>query len=631
MTDTFPSWLEDDSPAPGPSEEDRRPRRRRRPRRGRTVLALVLMLLLLGLLALVVLFAVQARAAQAELRAAIPLVTELREEALSGQTDAAAATAVELREHTGAARESVSGPHWSVAARVPYLGPNVAAVRTATEVVDDLAGDVLPQLVSAAGVVDPARLTPQDGRIDLAPFVEVAPQVVAADEAVNDAREQLAGIDLEEVLDLLRDPLADLTGQVDDVASLTATASRAVQLIPPMLGADEPRDYVLMVQNNSEPRSTGGLTGAFLHLRAEGGAIELVQQLSAVDIGSFPEPVLELSDAEVALFGTQLGRYPGNVTATPDFPRSAELVRAMWTERVGGEVDGVLSLDPVALGAMLSATGPIDVPQEALWAVGAPAGFLGEGSQLTADNAADLMLNGVYREIADTTAQDAFFELAAAQVFSRAMTGGADPTATVAALVGAADEGRLHVWSAHEPEQALLSGTVLSGELRGDDGNGSPVVGVYVNDLSAAKIAYYQRMDVELVATKCHDNGAQDLTVTVTLTSEVPEGAAELPPSLVGLGEVVPQGDMRSNLLVYAPTGGRITDVRDPAGEVEVLPQVHDDQVVVGRRVPLSPGESVTTEIDITTGTGFTGAALLRTTPGPGGETFASSALTCGS
>ncbi|TNC19710.1 DUF4012 domain-containing protein [Georgenia sp. 311] len=629
MTDTFPSWLEDDTSAPRPSDHGERPRRRRRSGRGRTVLALLITLLLLALLGLMVVFAVQARAAQADLRAAIPLVTQLREQALSGQTDAAAATAEELREHAGAARDAVSGPHWSLAAHVPYLGPNVAAARTATEVVDDLAGDVLPQLVSAAGVVDPARLAPQDGRIDLAPFAEVAPQVVAADEAVDDARERLATIDPEEVLELMRGPLADLTGQVDDVASLTATASRAVQLVPPMLGADEPRDYVLMVQNNAEPRSTGGLTGAFLHLRVDDGAVDLVEQLSAGDIGSFPEPVVELSAAEVALFGTQLGRYPGNVTATPDFPRSAELIRAMWTERVGGEVDGVLSLDPVVLGSMLSATGPIDVPQEALWAVGAPAGFLGEGSQLTADNAADLMLNGVYREIAEPAAQDAFFELAAAQVFSRAMTGGADPTATVAALVEAADEGRIHVWSAHEPEQALLSGTVLSGELRGDDGDGSPVVGVYVNDLSAAKIAYYQRMEVEVVAEQCHANGAQDLTVSVTLTSEVPDGAATLPASLVGLGRVVPHGDMRSNLLVYAPTGGRITGVRDPAGEVEVLPQVHDDQVVVGRRVHLSPGQSVTTEIDITTGTGLTGDPILRTTPGPGNEMFVSAALTC--
>ena len=86
---------------------------------------------------------------------------------------------------------------------------------------------------------------------------------------------------------------------------------------------------------------------------------------------------------------------------------------------------------------------------------------------------------------------------------------------------------------------------------------------------------------------------------------------------------------MRSNLLVYAPTGGRITDVRDPNGEVEVLPQVHEGQVVTGRRVVLGAGESVTTEIDITTGPGFDQDPELRMTPGPGNERFTSSTLTC--
>ncbi|WP_413452515.1 DUF4012 domain-containing protein [Georgenia phoenicis] len=632
MTDNFPSWLEDDGGSATTTSDDdggrSRRRRRRRSRRGRTVLTLVILAVLLAILALGVVFALQARAAYSELRAAMPIVSELREEALSGQVDAAAASTAELQEHTGAARDAVSGPHWSLAAKLPWVGPNITAVRTTTEVVDDLAAGALSELVAATDVVNPARLAPQDGRIDLAPFAEVAPRVVAADGVVQDARERLRGIDTVGVADLVVEQLDRLGAQVDDVASLTATASRAVQLIPPMFGADEPREYLLMVQNNAEPRSTGGLTGAFILLRAEGGAVELVEQRSAVDIGSFPEPAVELSDTEVSLFGTQLGRYPGNVTATPDFPRSAQLIREMWDQRVGGEVDGVFSVDPVVLGSLLEATGPVGIPEELLAQAGPFAAALG-GGQLTAENAAELMLNGVYRSIADTAAQDAFFEVAAAAVFGAVMNGQADPGATVSALADAADEGRLYAWSARENEQALLSGTVLSGELRGDDGHGRPVIGVYVNDLSAAKVGYYQRMDVQVEARQCYPDGNQDLTVTVTLSSEVPADAEALPETLVGSGRVVPKGEMRSNVLVYAPTGGRITDVRDPDGAVEAFPQVHDDQVVVARRVHLSPGQSVTTEFDITSGPGYGLETLLRMTPGPGSERFVSATLTC--
>ena len=638
MTDNFPSWLEDDGsgtredrPATGSGDDGGTSRRRRQSkRRNRSVVALVVVAVLLGILALLVLFAVQARAAYTEMRAAMPLVSELREEALGGQTDAAGSIVAELREHTSAARDAVGGPHWAVAAKLPWLGQNVEAVRTATVVVDDLAADALPDLVAATDIVDPARLAPQDGRIDLAPFAEVAPRVVAANDAVLAGRDRLDTVDTDGLVDLLGEQVDNLKGQVDELAGLTATASRAVQLIPPMLGADEPREYIFMVQNNAEPRATGGLTGAFLLLRADDGEIELVEQRSARDVGYFADGAVELTETEVALFGTHLARFPGNVTATPDFPRSAEIIQAMWSEGVGGEVDGVLSLDPVALGGLLQATGPIGLDDDELSALGVPSEMFDGGTELSADNAADIMLNGVYRYIEDTDAQDEFFEVAAAEIFSAVMDGEAAPTATVAALVQAADEGRMFAWSAHEEEQELLSGTTLSGELRGDDGRGAPVVGVYVNDMSEAKIAYYQRMEVEVEARQCHANGNQDLTVTVTLASEAPADASEFPPSLVGAGRAVDEGDMRSNLLVYAPTGGRITDVRDPdVDDVGAFPQIHDQQVVAARVVNLGPGDTVTTQFDITTGPGFTEDTSLRITPGPGGESFVSSALTC--
>src|SRR5690606_8986347 len=268
---------------------------------------------------------------------------------------------------------------------------------------------------------------------------------------------RLDEIDTDGVVDLLRDELGDLGTQLDDVAGLTATASRAVQLIPPMLGAEEPRQYILMVQNNAEPRATGGLTGAFLLIEADDGALELVEQRSAGEVGQFSEPAVELTDTEIALFGTQLGRYPGNVTTTPDFPRSAEIITEMWRQGVGDEIDGVFSVDPVVLSYLLEASGPIEVPEDALAALGVSENLLGGAPALTPENVVPTMLNVVYREIEDPEIQNEFFEVAAGAVFSEVMAGETEPAATVAALVQAADEGRLLAWSAHENEQALLA------------------------------------------------------------------------------------------------------------------------------------------------------------------------------
>src|SRR5665647_964931 len=117
----------------------------------------------------------------------------------------------------------------------------------------------------------------------------------------------------------------------------------------------------------------------------------------------------------------------------------------------------------------------------------------------------------------------------------------------VDALAQAAREGRLMVWSAHQNEQALLSGTVLSGELVGVEGR-SPVIGIYLNDGTAAKIGYYLRTDVVATPTGCRPDGSQTLTVRVTLTNTAPADAADLPPSLTGGGNIVPAGQVRTNV-----------------------------------------------------------------------------------
>ena len=56
-----------------------------------------------------------------------------------------------------------------------------------------------------------------------------------------------------------------------------ATVAR---LLPPMLGQDGPRDYLLVVQNNAEIRSTGGLPGSLQILTADNGKLTLAEQRS---------------------------------------------------------------------------------------------------------------------------------------------------------------------------------------------------------------------------------------------------------------------------------------------------------------------------------------------------------------
>lgn len=549
--------------------------------------------------------ALDAVAARDALLSARAEVVRLQEQAAAGDVEGARATVTRLQDDAATARERTRGPVWSVAAVVPWVGPQTEAVQVVADVVDNLAQHGLPPLVDAVSLVDPAGLAPVDGRVDLTPLAQAAPQIVGADTAVQAAVTQLDGVDTSRLLRQVAEPVQELRGQVADVAATTSTAARAAALLPPMLGADGPRTYLVLVQNNAEPRATGGIPGSVLLLNVDDGRVEVVDQRRGGDLAGLAEPALPLTETETALFGTLLGTDMRDVTFTPDFPRTGELARAIWQQEVGGEVDGVLSVDPGALALVLGATGPVT---------------LTDGSTLSRDNAVAELLNGVYLRLEDPAEQDAFFASTAATVFGAVAGGQGDAAGVVDALAQAAREGRLHVWSAHAEEQDLLAPTVLGGALRGRAGDDSAVLGVYLNDGTQAKMGYYLDLQVTGESTSCRPDGSQLVDVTVSLTSTAPADAADLPEYVVGPDRVVPPGEVRTNVLVYAPAGGRVESVRVNSGEQGVLAQVHDDLGVAARTFTLAPGQNATMDLEILTGKSSEGNLVVRSTPLAGGS-----------
>jgi len=604
---TNPEWGTERSsaavPGEGPEPLEVKPTvwRRRRSHRRRRILRRVLFaftLLLAVATVAVVWVGADALKARSELKAAAAQVHVLQGQVEKGDRKAAKVTLASLQAHAAVAQAKTHGPAWSAVGALPWIGPNVSAVQTVSEVIDGLAVNALPTLMDATSVVDPTTLAPVKGRVDLKPLVKAAPKVVAANTEMQTAARSLDAIDPQPLLAAVAAPLADLRTQVAKVALTTATAARAVQLLPPMLGADGPREYLLLVQNNAEQRATGGVSTLIL-LRAVDGAVKVVQTRSAGgNLANLPKPILPLTTAEQSLFSNVLGIYMADVTMTPDFPRSGQLARAIWRQQVGTDLDGVLSIDPGALANVLGATGPVK---------------LATGQLLTSNNAAQVLMNTVYLKILSATKQDEFFAATAASVFHAVISGQGKPAAIVDALAQSAREGRLMVWSAHRDEQALLSGTVLSGELVGVQGH-SPVIGVYLNDGTAAKIGYYLRTDVTATPTGCHPDGSQDVNVKVTLTNTAPANAADLPPYIAS-GNVIPKGQVRTNVLVYAPTGGRVDDVRASSGEQGVFSQIHNGLLVIAKTIQLKPAQRVVIDYHIVTGPGQPETPILRLTP----------------
>ncbi|MDQ7992049.1 MAG: DUF4012 domain-containing protein, partial [Propionicimonas sp.] len=443
--------------------------------------------------------ALRARDALEEAADAVRLVVD----DLQDDPAAAQAAVAGLQDAAGRAADATSGPHWTIAGWLPWIGDDTRALQTITRSVDTLATSALPPLVTVAGSVTPEQLAPRDGRLDVSALAAVAGPVGTADQTIGALQAEVAGIDRSGLVGPLAEATDRFAGELAKARGVTSAAAAATALLPPLLGADGPRDWIVLAQNNAETRATGGIPGALTHLRAADGRLTILGQRTAGDFGPYPEPVLPLTDDELRLFGTKLGRYLQDVNFTPDFPRTAELVRAMWQEADGTAIQNVVSLDPVALQTLLAATGPVAFRDP-----------LGATVTLGGDNAASFLLSGVYAAYDRQEVQDAVFALAAQAVFARLMSGDVDPAALLRAVSEVASQGRLMVWSADPGEQQQLESAGIAGALRGAVPAGTstaPEIGVFANLTTASKTGYYL-----------------DLAAGVTTVAEAADGSREL-------------------------------------------------------------------------------------------------------
>ncbi|MER7796465.1 DUF4012 domain-containing protein [Microbacterium sp. NPDC096154] len=556
-----------------------------RARAGRLVTVLLLLVLALTVFA-VVWVGARGALAQWHLGQAQAAASTLQRIAFSDPQGAQKA-ADDLAENAAEAHELTSDPVWRAVEIAPWIGPQLRAASTLAASLNDAVGAVTP-LVDVLATFDPSSLTPQDGRIELSPLIEAREEAATAAQRSRAAADAAAAVDTTPLLGALREPVVQGTAQLQTVADLTDALRKATVLLPAMLGADGPRDYLLIFQNNAEWRSLGGIAGNVAVLHTDGGRITLTDQASATSLGAFAGQSEAMPADARRIVGNRVETYMHNVTQVPDFHVTAELAKDLWQRERGLEVDGVIAVDPVAVSYLLDATGPVEMRS---------------GDVLTAENTVPLLLNEVYFRYEDPQAQDLLFADATSSVFAALTNGAPNPSALISALGRGASENRLLLWSGHADEQQLLDTTTLAGALPESDAE-TARFGVYVNDATGSKLDYYMRLSTgaRMCATTARNATA---TVRVQVQSEVPDDVASLPRYITGLNEQgtesiggVPAGLTRTVAYVYLPEGGRLVTQNSSSGE-SLLVGEHDGRQVLSWWNDVPPGGSATLDISV--------------------------------
>ena len=533
--------------------------------------------------------AVRALQAKAELEAAQGLFGQLQQQAMSFDAVGADATLQRITVRTDKAVELTSDPVWRAGEMVPFAGANLRAFRQIAALTSDVVDNVAMPLIGAVDGLDPATLTPPSAEIDLSTLLTAAPTIAAAADGVAVALDDAENIDTSGAIEQLSAARTRIIDVLRSVSPLLSTLDSMVPLMPSVLGADAPRTYVVMFQNPAESRALGGAALSFAVLSMDAGRIELQSTVSAAskNFRGYAEPVVAAPDGIPDLFAGTYATSIANSTVRPSFTAAAEITSEMWFRQFGYQVDGVVSIDPVALSYILGATDPIT---------------LSTGDVLTGDTLVPLLLNGVYQRYdspdieANNTAQDAVYAEAVTATFARLSSGVFDPRLMVDAIVKGWNEHRLLYWSADADEQARLVSFGLSGELPMSDAT-TERVGVYFQDNVGSKMNYYLQQTVHLARSTCRADGRENYRVTVDLRNGIdPAAASSLASSIVGTWkhEGVARGDQRMVVMLYAPPGSTIVS-RSVNGAAVSMDALHDTTYPVSKIVVTIPAGAVST------------------------------------
>ena len=179
---------------------------------------------------------------------------------------------------------------------------------------------------------------------------------------LKDTQKWLDKIDVEmipqqqlEVFSLLQTKLPTLINTVEEFTELSKLAEQ-------ILGADGTKRYLLLFQNNTELRPTGGFIGSFAEIKINNGLIDSlnIPKGGSYDLqGSLKTNLI--APKPLQLLKARWEFQDANWFA--DFPTSSRQVIEFYTDSGGPSVDGVIAINATYISKLLGLLGPIEMPE----------------------------------------------------------------------------------------------------------------------------------------------------------------------------------------------------------------------------------------------------------------------------
>jgi uncharacterized protein DUF4012 len=421
------------------------------------------------------------------------------------------------------------------------------------------------------------------GRVPLERISTMGPVLDDTVRQLAAANHRLADASSPWLLPPLRSRLDDKRDELTSAESAARGLSRALPELPAILGANEPRRYFLAVQTPAEERATGGFMGSFGEITADKGQLKLEHFGRRGDLNFQLPPGggLIRGDPEYLIRYARFGpdRDWGSINVSPDFPTVAGVMAEMYPQSGGAPIDGVISVDPAGLAALLKLVGPITVD--------------GWPDPITADNATKVLLYDQYTRFEYFERVD--FLGAVAQEAWRRLTSGSlpSPIEFLPALGPAVHAKHLMVSAVRPTEAALLDEAGLAGRMAPVQGDAFAVV---TQNAAGNKIDAFLRRQVDYDVSLNPATGRLSATAKIVLHNDAP--ATGLPDPVIGNLVDLPAGTNRMYMSVYSPW--QLAGFTVGGAPVAAESGVELGRNVYSTTVDIGPGGTATVEVRLT-------------------------------
>ena len=374
-----------------------------------------------------------------------------------------------------------------------------------------------------------------------------------------------------------------------DFTSIQSEITTLARLSPILLGDNKPKQYLVAFQNTAEARGPGGILGAYALIEINNGDIKIIKTGSNAALQSNKEIPIKMPAEFMRIYGKNPAIWQ-NSNLSPHFPYGAQIWMASWQKQYGGNLAGVIGIDPTAISYILKATGDVK---------------LASGEKITADNVVFKTLSQAYKKYEkDNNARKQYLVDIMNATFAKLMANQFNKVKMAQAVKRAIIENRLLVYTTDKDAQAEIEKIRVGGALQTVANNEYRVV---IQNIDASKLDYYLDRTVKVESTECKVNKQALVTVTVTNTVQ---NAHNLPDYVLtradkGKPADLKTGQHRFKVFIYGPVDAKLGTVSRSTPGVELGGGgIERKRPIYITDVDLAPNQSETVTANFTGGVG---------------------------